>query len=97
MTIPAKPPDWIDASENASQALDAVKRVAAVQRAQTQLMMLMLATLAKTAPAAAVDQMLDELERVRDLTGPAGAAAGEVFATAVSTIERYARNEPEVG
>ena len=91
MTTPAKP-DWIDASETASQALEAAKRVAAVQRAQTQLMMLMLATLAKSAPEEAVDQMLDELERVRDLTGPAGAAAGEIFAAAGSTIERYARN-----
>lgn len=91
MTTPATP-DWIDASETAAQALEAAKRVAGVQRAQTQLMMLMLATLAKSAPEEAVDQMLDELERVRDLTGPAGAAAGEIFATAVSTIERYARN-----
>lgn len=92
MTTPMQSPDWIDASEAAAKATEAVKRVAAVQRAQTQLMMLMLATLAKTAPPEAVDQMLDELERVRDLTGPAGAAAGEVFASAISTIERYARN-----
>lgn len=92
MNNPAQPPDWIDASEAAAKATEAVNRVAAVQRAQMQLIMLMLATLAKSAPQEAVDQMLDELERVRDLTGPAGAAAGEVFATAVSTIERYARN-----
>jgi hypothetical protein len=84
--------DWIDATEAASQAMELAKRTAAVQRAHTHLTMLMLATLAKTAPPEAVDQLLGELERVRDMTGPAGAAAGEVFATAVSTLERFARH-----
>ena len=83
--------DWIDASEAAAQALEIAKRAAAVQKAHTHLTMLMLATLAKSAPPEAVDQLLAELERVRDMTGPAGAAAGEVFATAVTTLERFAR------
>jgi hypothetical protein len=35
--------------------------------------------------------LLAQLERIRDLTGPAGIAAGEVIATAVSTLERAAK------
>ena len=85
--------DWMDAQEAAAEAVEIAKRVAATQRAHTHLTMLMLATLAKSAPQEAVDQLLAELERVRDMTGPAGAAAGEVYATAVSTLERYARHD----
>ena len=84
---------WLDAHKMASEALNATKTSAAVQRAQTHLMMLILATLAKSVPKEATDQLIQELERVRDMTGPAGAAAGEVFATAVSTLERFTRRE----
>ena len=84
--------DWLEATNAASEALTATRNLAAVQKAQIHVTMLMLATLAKSAPREHVDQLLAEFERVRDLTGPAGAAAGEVFATAVSTLERYARN-----
>ena len=84
---------WLDASKMASEALAAAKTAAAVQRAQTHLTMMILATLAKSAPKEAVEQLQQELERVRDLSGPAGAAAGEVFATAVSTLERFTRRD----
>jgi len=83
--------DWLDASNMASEALAAAKNAAATQRAHLQVTMLMLATLAKTAPKESVDQLLAEFERIRDLSGPAGMAANEVLATAVSTLERYAR------
>jgi len=51
----------------------------------------MLATLARTAPSEGVDRLLAELERIRDLTGPAGVAAGEVVVTAMATLERAAK------
>ena len=79
---------WIDAANMASQALETAKLAAATQRAHFQVSMLMLATLAKVAPREAIDPLLVEFERIRDLSGPAGAAANEVFATAVSTLER---------
>lgn len=85
--------DWIDAQQAADQALELAKRLAATQRAHMHITMLVLATLAKSAPREAVEQLLAELERVRDMTGPAGAAAGEVYATAVSTLERLARHD----
>jgi hypothetical protein len=53
--------------------------------------MLMLTTLAKAAPRESIDQLITELERIRDLTGPAGIAAGEVIATAITTLERAAK------
>lgn len=81
---------WLDANKAATEALALAKSAAAVQKAQSHLMMLVLATLAKTAPKETVEQLLQELERVRDLSGPAGAAAGEVFATAYTTLERFA-------
>lgn len=83
--------DWLDASNKAADALAAAKAAAATQRAHLHVTMLLLKTIAKTAPQEAVDQLLAEFERVRDLSGPAGMAAGEVFATAVTTLERYAR------
>ena len=85
--------DWIDAQRSADEALEIAKRVAAVQRAHTHLTMLLLATLAKTAPKEAIEQLQAELERVRDMTGPAGASAGELYATAVSTLERLTRHD----
>lgn len=85
--------DWIDAYKTAEEALEIAKRAAASQRALTHVTMLMLATLAKTAPREAVEQLVAELERVRDMTGPAGAVAGEIFATAVSTLERFSRHD----
>ncbi|HYC35341.1 MAG TPA: hypothetical protein VEC19_02890 [Usitatibacter sp.] len=84
---------WIDAANTASEALAAAKSAAAVNKAHMHVTMLMLAALAKTAPREHVDQLLAEFERVRDLTGPAGAAANEVFAVAVSTLERFARKD----
>jgi hypothetical protein len=35
--------------------------------------------------------VITELERVRDLTGPAGVAAGDVIATAITTLERASK------
>lgn len=85
--------DWIDAHKSAEEALEIAKRAAASQRALLHVTMLMLATLAKSAPREAVDQLMAELERVRDMTGPAGAVAGEIYATAVSTLERFSRHD----
>jgi ribonuclease BN (tRNA processing enzyme) len=85
--------DWIDAHKSADEALEIAKRALAAQKALTHITMLMLATLAKTAPKEATEQLLAELERVRDMTGPAGAIAGEVYATAVSTLERSTRHD----
>ncbi len=84
---------WLDATQMASEALALAKTAAAVQRAQSHLTMLILATVAKTAPPEVVDQLLQELERVRDLSGPAGNAAGDVFAAASATLERLARRD----
>ena len=84
---------WLDASKIATEALHLAKANAAIQKAHVHLTMMMMATLAKTAPKETVDQMIAELERVRDLTGPAGAMAGEVFATALSTLERFERRD----
>lgn len=85
--------DWLDASKAASEALAASRTIGAVQRAHNHLMLLLLTAFAKSAPAEVVDQLIDEIERVRDLSGPAGNAAGEVFAAAASTLERFARRE----
>jgi hypothetical protein len=86
-------PNWLDATTTANEALDLAKLAVAMQRAHFHVTTLMLATLAKTAPPEAVAQLHAELERVRDLSGPAGASANELFATAVSTIERFQRRE----
>ena len=85
--------DWIDAQQSAEEALDIAKRAAASHRALMHVTMLLLATVAKTAPREAVEQLMAELERVRDMTGPAGAVAGEIYATAVSTLERFSRHD----
>jgi len=85
--------DWLDANKMASDALAASKTAAAVQRAQTHLLMLILTTIAQTAPRETTQKLIDEIERVRDLSGPAGNAAGEVFAAAASTLERFSRRE----
>lgn len=84
---------WLDATKMASEALALAKNAAAMQRAQSHLTMLILATVAKTAPPEVVDQLLQELERVRDLSGPAGNAAGDIFTAAASTLERFARRD----
>ena len=85
--------EWLDAAKVASEAMEIARNAAATQKAHVHVTMMMMATLAKSAPKEAVDQMIAELERVRDLSGPAGAMAGEVFATALSTLERFARRE----
>lgn len=92
MTTPEKP-DWIDAHKLADEALTVAKSAAASERANLHITMLILATLAKTAPREAVDQLHAEFERIRDLSGPAGAVANEIFAAAVSTLERHARRD----
>ena len=83
--------NMLDAVNTAADALDLARRIDARQKALAQVSMLMLATLARSAPKDDVDQLLAQLERIRDLTGPAGIAAGEVIATAVSTLERAAK------
>jgi hypothetical protein len=82
---------WIDANNAAQDALDLARRIEAQQRALAHVTLQMLATLAKSAPREDVEQLLSQLERIRDLTGPAGVAAGEVIATAVATLERAAK------
>lgn len=84
---------WLDATKTASEALAAARTATAVQRAHTHLTLLILATLAKTAPREALEQLLQELERVRDQSGPAGVAAAEVFTNAASTLERFIRRD----
>ena len=91
MSDQGKSSDWLDATKMSQEALALAKQASAVNRAHVHVTMLILATLAKTAPREAIDQVISELERVRDLTGPAGVAAGEVFATALSTLERFVR------
>jgi hypothetical protein len=81
----------LDAVTMAADALELARKIDARQKALSQIVMLMLATLARSAPRDDVDQLLAQLERIRDLTGPAGVAAGEVIATAVSTLERAAK------
>ena len=85
------PPLWLDASDAAQEALQIAKRIEARQKALAQVTMHMLAVLAKSAPKEQIDQLLAELERIRDLTGPAGVAAGEVVVTAMATLERAAK------
>lgn len=85
--------EWLNAAKVASEAMVLARNVAATQKAHLHLTMMMMGALAKSAPREVVDQMIAELERVRDLSGPAGAMAGEVFATALSTLERFARRD----
>ena len=82
---------WIDATTAAQDALELARRVEAQHKALAHVTLQMLATLAKSAPREDIDQLLAQLERIRDLTGPAGIAAGEVIATAVATLERAAK------
>ena len=84
-------PAWLDASDAAQEALQIAKRIEARQKALAQLTMHMLAVLAKSTPKEQIDQLLAELERMRDLTGPAGVVAGEVVVTAMATLERVAK------
>ena len=86
-------PDWFDAQKTAGEALDLARKAMASERANLHVTMLILATLAKTAPKEAVETLHAEFERIRDLSGPAGAVANEIFATAVSTLERYGRRD----
>jgi hypothetical protein len=83
-------PNWLDATTTAAEALDTAKLALATERAHFHLTILLLTAFAKTAPPETISQLMEEIERVRDLTGPAGRAAGEVFATAASTLERFA-------
>ena len=86
-------PDWLDATKTAEEALDLARKAMASERANLHITMLMLATLARTAPKEAVDKLHAEFERIRDMSGPSGAVANEIFATALSTLERYSPPE----
>jgi hypothetical protein len=85
--------DWLDAQKTADEAIRIARHALASERANLHVTMLMLATLARTAPKEAVDKLHAEFERIRDMSGPAGAVANEIFATALSTIERHAPPE----
>jgi hypothetical protein len=82
---------WLDAEATAQQALDLAKKIDAKQRMHLHITMLALTALAKSASRDSIDQLISELERIRDLTGPAGVAAGEVVATAITTLERASK------
>ncbi|MEO7743154.1 MAG: hypothetical protein ABIR98_09475 [Usitatibacter sp.] len=79
---------WLDANKMASEALALAKKNEAIQRAHLHVTMLLMTTVVKTASREAVEQLLAEFERIRDLSGPAGMAQGDVFAKAIATIER---------
>ena len=83
-------PNWLDAQKTADEAIKLARNAMASERASTHIMMLILATLARTAPREAIDKLHAEFERVRDLSGPSGAIANEIFATALTTLERHA-------
>ena len=85
--------NWLDASTMASDALAMAKKVEAIQRAHLHVTMLLMTTVVKTASREAIEQLLAEFERIRDLSGPAGMAAGDVFANAIATIERASRRD----
>ena len=86
----ADPPnsDWLDAVTQASDALALARKNEAAQRAHLHVTMLLMTTVVKTASREAIEQLLAEFERIRDLSGPAGMAQGDVFAKAIATIER---------
>ena len=86
-------PDWLNASTMASDALAIAKKAEAIQRAHLHVTMLLMTTVVKTASREQVEQLLAEFERIRDLSGPAGMAQGDVFASAIATIERAARRD----
>ena len=81
--------NWLDAQKTADEAMRIARHALASERANLHITMLMLATLARTAPKEAVDKLHAEFERIRDMSGPSGAVANEIFATALTTIERY--------
>jgi hypothetical protein len=82
-------PSWLDANKTADEALKLARNAMASERANLHITMLILATLARTAPREAVDKLHAEFERIRELSGPSGAIANEIFATALSTLERH--------
>ena len=84
------PPETRRDAATAQDILDLVRKIDARQKVLAQVTMHMLATLAKSAPSEDVDRLLAELERIRDMTGPAGVAAAELLVTAMSTLERAA-------
>ena len=85
--------NFLDAHKTADEALKLARNAMASERATQHIVMLMLATLARTAPREAVDKLHAEFERVRDMSGPAGAIANEIFATALTTLERHSRRD----
>ena len=85
--------DWLNASTMASDALAIAKRADAIQRAHLHVTMLLMTTVVKTASREAIEQLLAEFERIRDLSGPAGMAQGDVYANAIATIERASRRD----
>ena len=86
-------PDWLSATSTASDALAIAKKVEAIQRAHLHVTMLLMTTVVKTSSREAIEQLLAEFERIRDLSGPAGMAAGDVFANAIAYIERASRRD----
>ncbi len=86
-------PDWLNATSTASDALAIAKKAEATQRAHLHVTMLLMTTVVKTASREQIEQLLAEFERIRDLSGPAGLAAGDVFANAIATIERASRRD----
>ena len=85
--------NWLDATTMASEALALAKRADGAHRAHLHVTMLLMTTVLKTASREAIEQLLAEFERIRDLSGPAGMAAGDVFANAIATIERASRRD----
>lgn len=85
--------NWLDAQKTADEAMRIARHAMASERANLHITMLILATLARTAPKEAVDKLHAEFERIRDMSGPTGAVANEIFATALTTLERYAPPE----
>ena len=86
-------PNWLDAQKTAEEAIKLARNAMAAERATQHIIMLVLATLARTAPREAVDKLHAEFERVRDMSGPSGAVANEIFATALTTLERHSRRD----
>ena len=85
--------NWLDAQKIADEALKLARNAMASERANLHITMLSLATVARTAPKDAVEKLHAEFERIRDLSGPSGAVANEIFATAISTLERHYRRD----
>ena len=86
-------PNWLDANTVAHDALAIAKKTQATQRAHLHVTMLLMTTVVKTASREQIEQLMAEFERIRDLSGPAGMAAGDVFANAIATIERASRRD----